>query len=137
MRLSELYVLQYLVQSTESPRDPLCWQELEGGGYWAEISGVRVELNEDQGVSVGRLYITFSNGPEQVIVTEPRSPGLFSTKYKDEDQRHLAELMRMLSRLITTQCARRRIHSIEHSEELRQEIFHRLVFGTAANGADE
>ncbi len=137
MRLSELYVMQYLVQSTESARDPLCWHELERGGYWTELSGVRVEVHENHGPTCGLLYITFSNGLEEVTISEPRSGRLFGSRYDNEDQRSLAESMRLLGRRITQQCTRRRIHSIEHSDELQQKIFQRLVFGAALNGGND
>jgi hypothetical protein len=137
MRLSELYVMRYLVQSTEAAPHPLCWQESDNGGYWAEVSGIRVEVIEGHGATGGQLFVTFSKGPEQVSIAEPRRAHLFGSKYEDEDQRCLAESMRQLCRLATRQCARRRIHSLEHSEEVAQEIFYRLVFGNGSNGAEE
>ena len=129
MPLSDIYILQYLVQNTEAASDPICWQEARtGGAFFAEISGVRVEIAEAHSSTGSVLYVTFARGPEQVQIVEPR-PALFSRKYRDEDERRLAELLRMLTRLIARQCTRRRLHLIESADELKQQIFHRLVFG--------
>jgi hypothetical protein len=122
------------VQGTEAASHPICWQESDAGGYWADVKGVRVEVSQSAGPTGGCAYLSFAQGAEKVYITEPQASSIFGVKYDDEDQRRLAELIRILSHRIARQCATRRTRALDQDQELRQHIFQCLVLGPDAAG---
>jgi hypothetical protein len=129
MALTDIFLVQYLVQETEAGVDTLRWKELESGGYESELNGVRMELAESHSRAGAFLCLTLSAGTDRIHVVEPQSTSVFGRKYKNEDQARLAELLRQLDKAVTAQCERRRQYAAKQSEEIRQRILHRVVFG--------
>jgi hypothetical protein len=129
MAFTDLLVLRYLLQATESAMNPVEWREQEDSGFLAEINEVRVELREVHSKSGGRLFLTLSHHGGQVHIAEPISTTFFGRGYKDAKDQETADSLQLLARLIARQCAYRRRKADEHVEECRQAIYRRLVFG--------
>jgi hypothetical protein len=121
--------VQYLVQETEAGVDTLRWKESESGGYESELNGVQLRLAESHNRTGAVLCLTLTSAGDKTHVFEPQSTSVFGRKYKDEDQAHLAELLRQLDKAVTAQCERRRHYAASHAEEIRQRILHQVVFG--------
>jgi hypothetical protein len=129
MPLTDVFVVRYLLQKTSAQADSICWQELEAGGYEAQVSGVTVDLMQSQTRAGSYLCLILRAGSEKVYIAEPQNRSIFGVKYDDEDQRTLAELIRALADSVARQCAGRTRRSQDRGEELRQEIFQQLLFG--------
>ena len=132
MALTDIFVTQYLLQGSEATVDTICWRELESGGFETGINGVTVQITECHDRSGSYVCLGILTGPEKVYIAEPRSTSIIGRKYKSDDDRTLAELVRKLYKLAEAQCTERRRRSVSRTEEIKQEIFHRLVFGQEA-----
>ena len=132
MALTDIFVTQYLLQGSEATVDTICWRELESGGYETGINGVTVQIDQCHDRAGAYVCLTIVSGPEKVFIAEPRSTSIIGRKYRSEDERTLAELVRRLHNIAETQCAERRRRSAGRVEVIKQEIFHRLVFGQEA-----
>ena len=126
MPISDIYVVQYLLQATQAAQDPIVWQE-KGCGHIADFRGIRIELDRVPSRTHSRLYITLSRAWEEVCVEEPLNTGLFRERYKDDDERELARLMKELATTIGRQCATRRKTNLELGELVREGLYRRLV----------
>ena len=132
MALTDIFVTQYLLQGSQASVDTICWRELESGGYETAINHVTVQIDQCHDRAGAYVCLTVVSGPEKVFIAEPRSTSIIGRKYKNEDDRTLAELVRKLHKVVEAQCAERRRRSADRVEEIKQEIFHRLVFGQEA-----
>jgi hypothetical protein len=127
MAISDTYVVQYLLQATLDSKEAIFWEEKESDGYTANLRGIRVELDRAPSSTRSRLYLTLSHVSEKVHVAEPLSTGVFREKYQNDDDRHLALLMRELAAAIAHRCAVRKIARTAGSELVREGIYRRLV----------
>jgi hypothetical protein len=132
MALTDIFVTQFLLQETAATLDGVCWRELDSGAYETHINGINVQLEQCQDRVGAWLCLTVSAEPEKVYISEPRSTSLIGRKYPNEDDRTLAELLRALMESVVAQCEERRRRSAERTQEIRQQILHRLVFGQEA-----
>lgn len=135
MPVTELLVIQYLVDATRLPSGGLLWQPLDSGGYRTEVKGVRVELTQSHSSTGVRLYVLLAAGVEKIYVAEPVSVSVWRNSYSTEDERRLAEQMNALFQTVSAQCAAREARSRDQQDRLRQEIFQQLLFGVC-HGAD-
>jgi hypothetical protein len=130
MPLSESQVLKFLVDGTESSQS-ICWRELQnGGGYFTDVRGIRVELNECVIRSGGYLHVSLTAGTDSVAIPEPLSTSVFGQKYENEEKRELATLMHTLLEIVRRQCEARRHRSAELEMRIKEAIFRQLLFGT-------
>jgi hypothetical protein len=129
MPISDLYVVQYVLQATASDRDPILWQGKGSEGYFANFRGVRIGLDTLYGTSGSRLTITLSHGWDKVSVEEPHNRGLFRESFENEDQRRLARLMNDLARCVQRQHSTRARASQENAGLMRQALYRKLLFG--------
>lgn len=132
MALTDIFVTQYLLQGSEAAVDTIGWRELESGGYEASVNGVTVQIDQCHDRAGAYVCLTVHSEVEKVFITEPRSNSIIGRKYKSDDDRTLAELVRKLHKVVEAQCAERRRRSEQRMDEIKQEIFHRLVFGQEA-----
>ena len=132
MALTDIFVTQYLLQGSEATVDTICWRELESGGFETGIHGVTVQIAECHDRAGSYVCLSILAGPEKVYIAEPRSTSIIGRKYKSDDDRMLADLVRRLHKVVDAQCAERRRRSASRVEEIKQDIFHRLVFGQEA-----
>ena len=132
MALTDIFVTQYLLQGSEAAVDTICWRELDSGGYEAVVNGVTVQLDQCHDRAGTYVCLTILAGPEKVFIAEPRSTSIIGRKYSSDDHRTLADLVRRLHNVAEAQCAERRRRAASRTEEIKQEIFHRLVFGQEA-----
>jgi hypothetical protein len=133
-RISDLYIVESLLQSTEARPSPLCWNQtsLRGealGGYNAQVGTVQVVMRHVQEPTCSRLWLTLSDGFGRIHVQEPGSVGLLSRRYRCEDEQRLAEAIRRLHRAVIRQCRARAVRSCEEAESTRERIFRQLLFG--------
>jgi hypothetical protein len=133
-RISDLYIVESLLQSTQARPEPLLWNEFDTSGhatpgYSAQIGAVRVGLNSTPGIAGSRLCLTLSDAQDKVYVQEPEPLGLFGRKYKSEDEERLARAIRQLRSAVVRQCRLREVRAAEDAESIRERIFSQLLFG--------
>ena len=129
MAISELYVVQHLLQQTVAERDGLRWEQKGSGGYVTQLNGVSIHFAQVESNIGSRLYITFKDGVHKSDIAEPINRGIVRTRYESEDQRQLAEEMRALADAISRQCADRELAAIKYRAAHREALFRRLLFG--------
>jgi hypothetical protein len=71
----------------------------------------------------------------RIHITEPQSTAVFGRKYKDDDQRRLADLLRKLEAAVVAQCSRRRQFAAANADQIREQILQKVVFGAAVEQA--
>ncbi len=129
--LSDSYIIRTLVQGTESANGTILWRELEGGGYVAELHGVRMHLRHAFTNRGSYISLALSHGFDAVDITEPLVCGLgiFGKKYENEAQEELALLMKKLSAVVSKQCAERQRRLFEEYDQIKEKVFNQLLFG--------
>ena len=132
MALTDVFVIQYLLQGTEATVDTICWRELESGGFETDLNGVAFQIDRCHDRAGAYVCLTIVAGPEKIFIAEPGSTSFIGRKYKTEDDATLADVVRLLFKTVELQCADRRRRSAQRAKEIRQELFHRLVFGQEA-----
>ena len=130
MALTDVFVAQYLLQETEAVVNPISWRELDSGGFETEMNGVQIRLEESHTRTGALLFLTMISGHYRIAITEPQNTAVFGRKYKDDDQRRLAELLRKLESTVQEQCARRRQFEAAHAGRIREAILQKVVFGS-------
>ena len=125
--VSEMYVVQFLLQNTVDAAPALAWFEKEQGGYIAHVSGVQVELHWEHSVIGSRVVLSFARSMERVSIGEPHAATL-SGKYRNGDQRRMAEMMRSLAAAVASQCANREVQPVEVKERIKNSIFRQVLF---------
>ena len=130
MPVTDELVIEYLLQQTTAPQSPLVWHEIESGGFRAEINEIELELSEIPLRSGTRLCLTMLSSVDKIYLQEPQPVSLIGRKYRKEEDRNCADLIRELARRVAEQCEIRQLRAWERKEEIRQEIFSRLLFGT-------
>lgn len=125
--ISEMYVVQYLLQNTRETSPPLVWYDREYGGFVATVSGVHLELGREHSIVGSRVMLTLSRGTDRVYISEPPVATL-GGRYRSEDHRRLAEMMKDLERVVLKQCASRRNQSSQVRDRIKNGIFRQLLF---------
>jgi hypothetical protein len=129
MAVTDLYVVQFLLQATQASEDAVPWQTAEVGGYWAEVNGVRLALSESHWKGGSGLCLTFTRGADIACIEEPRTASLFGRRYNTEDERRLAETLIELGRAICVQHRARQVHARESREQTREALYRLVLFG--------
>ena len=83
-----------------------------------------------------RLFLTLSYAEEDIHIAEPRMTSVFGSRYRSEEERETAALLKSLGRLIARQRAARQERRRQHTGVLRQSILQRLMFGPPAHPGD-
>jgi hypothetical protein len=133
-RISDVYIVESLLQSTEALPEPLRWTEVGPSGgatdaHVCQVGGVRITLNFVPGTAGCRLWLTLSDENDNVHVREPEPVGLFGRKYKNDDERRLAKAVQHLRSAVLRQCRLRKVQAAEQAESVRERIFRQLLFG--------
>jgi hypothetical protein len=136
MPISELYVVEYLLQETEAATDAIVWREKESEGYAARLHGIDVELHSLSNRSGSRLCLSLACYPEKIEIEEPVRTGFFQSKYESEDGQRLAQLLKELAATVSRQCAKRMNRPPEAISRVREAIFRRLI-GFNRNGIED
>src|SRR5438128_2234493 len=127
MSISDNYIVQYLLQATQSGRELIVWKEKESEGYTARVRGIQLDLENVTSRTGSRLYLSFTCLSEKVQIREPLSIGVIRTKYESDDQQALAGLMKELAVTVARQCAARRNRSAAAIDGIRQTVYRRLI----------
>jgi hypothetical protein len=127
MPISDNYVVQYLVQNTGSGEESLLWREAESEGYVTFINDIKVEFECAPSRTGSRFYLTFSAAVGSVQIVEPHNVGFLRPRYANDDQEHLARLMKDLSQAIRRQCHMRRKAEADSAGTIRESVFRRLL----------
>lgn len=133
MPISDVYVVQCLLQGTLRTSNQIEWSEEEGeqAAFSSLMGGVRVELSRVHTTVGSRLVVCFAHEGHQVSIDEPAFQGFFrglKATYSNEADQELAGLLRRLAGAVERQCAQRKLYSMEHREEVRERIYRRLLF---------
>lgn len=123
-------IVEYLLQQTRTTSAPIPWQETNCGGFRTQLNDVLVELCEVPSRSGSHWCLTLTAQLDKVYLQEPQSVGVFGRKYQSDSDKEIAEKMRELARLAAVQCEARRQRAWEQREQIRQNMFRRLLFGT-------
>lgn len=133
MAISDIYLVQYLLQGTEAVPKRIAWHE-NGGEYVADVSGVRLELGEAHGTTGSRVCLMLSLNLDKVSIEEPPLRTLFRHRYDNDNERQLAALLRNLQAAAARQCSARG-SAVEEQQKIRETIFRRVLFEGAEAGA--
>ena len=133
-RISDLYLVESLLQRTRAYIGPLRWSPLDASGYttpghFAQAGAVRIELHSTPGITGSRLCLTLSDEHNKVYVQEPEPAGFFGKKYGSQDDEHLARAIRHLRSAVIQQCRLHEVRAAENAESIRERIFCQLLFG--------
>jgi hypothetical protein len=129
MPVSDIYVAQFLLDATCAGLDALVWQMEDSGIYWVIVNGVRIVLFHSHTMGWSGLCLSFRLGEEVTQIEEPRYATVFGRRYRDEDDRTLAETLRSLARAVKSQCVERRAKAATQREPIRESLFRRVLFG--------
>jgi hypothetical protein len=129
MAVTDLYVARYLLDSTQAKREPLPWQPAEGGGYAAEIHGVRLGLFHSHSMGWSGLCLSFTRGDDVTYIEEPRITGIFGRTYENEDERQLAEALRELWQAVSRQHHDRKTRAWRLRQSIREALYQQVLFG--------
>ena len=129
MAVSDLYIVQYLLQATLGAADPLIWQMDEAGSYMALINGVTLALFQSHTMGWSGLCLRFTKGEDVIYVEEPRFSSLFRRVYKDDDEKRLAEAMRTLERAVAKQSHQRKERAWRLKDSVRESLYRLVLFG--------
>lgn len=134
MAISEIYILESLLQSTEASPSPLLWSESDDNnssppGFTARVGPVRIALNDIHATSGTRLCLTLSLEEDRVFVQEPEPSGWWGRNYRCEEDQRMASAIRGLHGAVARQCQHREIRAVKEGDQIRQRIFNQLLFG--------
>ena len=126
-QISELYVLEYLLQNTVAAGSPLSWRPREPGGFVTSHGGVEVRLDRERTVAGSRIVVALWSDGDLFYIAEPWHLA-FGSRSRSDDEGRLGQLIRKLEAAVAGQCAR---HSEpppeDDSRKLR--LFRQLLFG--------
>ncbi len=129
MPVSDLYLVQYLIQSSQEDETSLVWRESEASEFRAELNGVSLSLFSAHSSDGSRICLRLSRTGQRAYIEEPHSVGLISVRYRNEEDRSLAEALRLLAQIASNQCTHRRAAEFDHRESIRESLFQQLLFG--------
>jgi hypothetical protein len=129
MAVTDLYVAQFLLDATSAGLDSLVWQLEDSGIYWVIVNGVRIALFHSHTMGWSGLCLSFKRGDQTTEIEEPRYASVFGRRYRDEDDRTLAETLRALASAVSSQYATRRAFAVTQREPIRESLFRRVLFG--------
>ena len=132
-RLTDSYILQYLIQRTNDVVAPLLWREGEQGGWEARSEGVRLELERLHARAGSRWLLTLRHGEDRTELSEPFNTAFFGRKYRTEEEREVADSLRSLAQAAQRQIAARRKATATRRGIQKQSIYRRLLFGAEAS----
>jgi hypothetical protein len=130
MPVSDIYVVQYLLQETNRANGGIEWEERsrERSGFFARVGSVRVELETAHFRSGTCVMLRFQSAGESFSICEPMPQGWLAQSYESDDDRALAGTMRELMRSASARWTRRRSSAQEHAAEIRQRVYEQLLF---------
>ena len=132
-RLTDSYVLQYLIQRTNDVAAPLLWREGEQGGCEARSEEIRLELELLHARAGSRWLLTLRHGEDYTELPEPLNTAFFGRKYRTEEEREAADSLRSLAQAAQRQIAARRKAAATRRGIHKQGIYRRLLFGADAS----
>jgi hypothetical protein len=132
-RLTDSYVLQYLIQRTNDSAAPLVWRAAEQGGCEARSEGIRLELELLHGREGSRWLLTLRDGDDRTELAEPFNTAFFGRRYRSEEEREVADSLRSLAQAAQRQIAGRPKAAAARGGPQKQSIYRRLLFGAEAS----
>jgi hypothetical protein len=135
MPISDLYLVQHLLQETLRHPQNIVWQEKSFKNYSTIVNGVSVDLLHVDSMACSRLVILLSDGFSEVHIAEPLRRGFLRTRYLTVDLEQLAQALHKLAAAVARQCEKRKMNAIASEQDIRESIFRRLLF-TAADPTD-
>jgi hypothetical protein len=127
MAVSDLYLVQFLIQSTQECE--LQWLAGEASEFRAELNEVRLCLFSVHATDGARLCLRISRDAKRTFIEEPRNTSIFGTRYRSDEDRSLAEALRFLAEIVSRQCALRRAEDWDLRESIRENLYRQLLFG--------
>lgn len=127
-RLSDTLALEFLLQETErTGLLALSWTEAaEGGGYAAEVNGVRLRLEEFPRREGRCLCLTLLHREETAHLMETVRRRFFWEERRGE---RVGELLARLLEAVRGQVRRKRENALRDRERIKQSIYRRMILG--------
>jgi hypothetical protein len=130
MAVSDLYVVQYLLDSTRPANNPLTWQQDDSGAWHAEVNGVSLTLFHTHTMGWSGLCLSFKGVEDAVAyIEEPRPSSFFGRHYRHSDDLRLAESIQALADAVSSQCVQRKTRAWDLRDSLREALYRRVLFG--------
>jgi hypothetical protein len=130
MPVSETYVIDYLLQETESGPEVLDWAEAESSGFSALCNNVRIQMYSVQSMAGPRLCLEFGVAHDKIYIQEPCKVAFFGCPYRNEEEAEMAARLHELYAAISRQVRRRHEAASEHEVQIRESIFRQILFGS-------
>lgn len=124
------FVITWLTQNTE--KDEIWWQQ-DGSGFFTRINGFRIDLLTITTRTAPLLCLKFTvaedfnPGPEEAHIREPLSDVGFRKKFKSKEVQGLVFKLYELRKAVSLQLERKIKYNREHTQEVKQKIFSRLL----------
>lgn len=130
MAVSDLYVVQYLLDATRPGLSPLCWRQ-DGAGAWrATLNEVQISLFHTHTMGWSGLCLGLHGAEDAATyIQEPRPVSFFGRQYRCDDDLLLADSLHALSAAVSAQCAERQARALDSRDSIREVLFRRVVFG--------
>lgn len=129
MAVSDLYVVQYLIQAMEETPPGIEWREGPSSELRAEHHGVHLCLFSAHSTSGARRCLRISHAGKKTYIEEPHNSAVFGRRYRDEEESRLAAALRQLAELAGAQSSRRNEDEWNLRVSIRESLYDRLLFG--------
>jgi len=129
MAISDLYVVERILQETMAAQAGLVWCESEGEGYSATLNSVELQVLRVHSITGSRIFVVLSREGDRVYIGEPARRGILRPSYESSDHLALARAMNELLREIVRQCVRRREEAEASADHIKETLYRRLLFG--------
>lgn len=128
--INEDYIVKFLLEETRDGK--VRWAQIEEGGYWAAVNGVRIVLGSSQCLFGQRLHLRLEFDDATTQILEPRLSGPLRQRHRDESEEQLANDLLALAQEVQWQQVRREV--LSESTSVRQAIYRRMLFADGADG---
>lgn len=128
MAISDIYLVQYLLQGTEAVPKRIVWRERPAEEYVADVNGVHLRLGRAYSSTGTRVSLLLTFKLDRVSIEEPRRGRLLQPRHERENDQELATLMKHLEAAVVRQCSLRGSAADEEKREIRETIFRRVLF---------
>jgi hypothetical protein len=99
--LNDLALVRFLIRATEAADHPLEWRLNHGCEFRAQLNGVKLSLFHFHAAEHSPLRLRLSCGERRTMIEEPPNLAGIGARYKDEEDRALAESLQALAECVS------------------------------------
>lgn len=126
--LNDLALVRFLIRATEAAEHPLTWRLSHGCEFRAELNGVKLSLFHFHAAEHSPLRLRLSCGERRTVIEEPPNLAAIGARYKDEEDRALAESLQALAECVSAH-ASAPAQPARSGEAAREALYRTLLHG--------